>query len=388
MEGNVVGAIAELNPPHNGHAHFLRQVREQGRAAFVVLVMSGDFVQRGEPAVLDKWTRSRIAVELGADLVLELPVCYATASGPLFAAGGMQILRSLKAVTHVAFGSESGDLADLMRLADLDEEDPAFRAVLREGLDRGLPYGRALTNAYTAFLGEETALLEQPNLKLAVSYLKERGNLSPVLIERDDSFPSGSEIRDLLQEGTVAGVPGLTEKALQETPLCFPEQAYPYLRQLLLTRSPGDLRRIWDMREGLEHRILEQARACGSWEELVQAVKSKRYPYRSVSRLLLHVLLDLTGDDFPVEEGRGPEISYARILAVSGKGRELLRMLKAREDLSVTLLQDAAGEPFDRLHAADLRAADLYNLMTGRDVYKDSDYVRHPYVQNPALEKG
>lgn len=467
----VVGITAEYDPMHTGHIYHLGEARAVSTADFVVAVMSGDLTQRGEPALLDKWTRAKIAAENGIDLVLELPFAYACNSAEYFAYGAMEMMKRLGVVTHVAFGAESQNLQQLQEIAELlraesdvaDGEVFGEVAVYREALRRELAAGRSFAAARGAAIGEclgpaAGTAAAAPNNLLAIEYLKFAGDMTPVLIPRtaphhantaatadaasadttvanSTALPeSAGAIRRAIFGGLVgsdtadkpdipailadAPIPENTRTAILEAAtsgnaaraedsgfgvLGNKERFYDMLMSKLLTMTADDLARIFSVTEGMENRILDARRRCGDMESLIEAIKTKRYPYTSISRMLMHTLVGFEKMDLRAAAQAGDSAGnnnnlYGHILAASANGRKLLRILKDDARCTLPLFgmverdQAEAGAALNRaegenpaafakhLLALDIRAADLYNQATGRDLYRESDYVKHPFM--------
>ena len=441
----VVGITAEYDPMHTGHIYHLREAREVSAADFVVVVMSGDFTQRGEPALLDKWTRARIAAENGVDLVLELPFAYACNSAEFFAYGALEMMHRLGVVTHVAFGAESQDLQMLQDIAELLREEPeGYRAALRRELSSGRSFAAARGAAIGECLGPAAGTAAAaPNNLLAIEYLKFAGDMIPVLIPRTAPHhaeatatalqESAGAIRRAIFEGlggvdsaadirvsiadilAAAPIPENTREAILKTAeqnaLGHKERFFDMLMSKLLTMSAGDLAQIFGVTEGMENRILDARRRCSDMGSLIEAIKTKRYPYTSISRMLMHTLVGFEKIDpksaTPVEPGAAggpceseagqpgmPGVSkagtglYGHILAASADGRRLLRILKDDPRCILPLFGtfergqggETAGDAATELRALDIRAADLYNQATGRDLYQQSDFVKHPFM--------
>ncbi len=427
---------------HTGHIYHLREARAVSAADFVVVVMSGDFTQRGEPALLDKWTRARVAAENGADLVLELPFAYACNSAEFFAYGAVEMMHRLGVVTHVAFGAESQDLQMLQEIAELlraegDTVDSGaagkvaeYRAALRRELSSGRSFAAARGAAIGECLGPAAGTAAAaPNNLLAIEYLKFAGDMTPVLIPRTaphhaeaaaTELPeSAGAIRRAIFEGlggvdsaadirvsiadilAAAPIPENTREAILKTAeqnaLGHKERFFDMLMSKLLTMSAGDLAQIFSVTEGMENRILDARRRCSDMGSLIEAIKTKRYPYTSISRMLMHTLVGFEKMDLRVAAKAGAFADgtedgastagglYGHILAASANGRKLLRILKDDPRCTLPLFgtveRDHAGDSdAGRLLALDIRAADLYNQATGRDLYRESDYVKHPYM--------
>ena len=372
----VCAVICEYNPFHNGHARHLALAREKSGADFMLCLMSGALTQRGAFARHDKWLRARMALLGGADLVLELPCRFACAPAPDFASGGVALLHALGVVTHLSFGCEAQSLDILFAARDaLRDESPAFQSVLKNALDRGLPYPRARALAAESASGL-SGLAEQialPNTALALEYLQSLPDgISAVPILREgcgyhDSSPSplasATGVRAALTMGDVqtagAAVPFPEELLSAERRGEFHSEdaLMQVLFYRLRTMDAASLRDIVGMDEGLEYRFLRAAQTAASREELIAAIKSKRYTHARLSRLCAHILLGVSRD-FAAEH-RAP--TYARVLGFRKDAAPLLRAIKAHA--SIPLVTKAAS--FDRadpLFSLDVRAQDLWSL--------------------------
>ena len=382
----VLGIIAEYNPLHNGHLYHIEQCRKESGADYIVVVMSGNFTQRGEAAILDKWTRSRLAVENGADLVLELPFAYAVNSAEYFARGGVGILQSLGCVTHIGFGAEAGTAAQLKEIAALlTEENNEFQQHMKLSMSEGVSYAKARETAVKQILGEEAAgLIKTPNNILAVEYLKQLkrtgSNIEPVVIGR-----KGAGYNDKSPEGGFASATALREHlSAEERRMFVPENVadmldseamkneyFHLIQSKVLGSTPEELARVFSVGEGIENRMLDQIRRSSSMEDFIENVKSKRYPQTRIQRILCQMLMGLT--DFEDE-------FYARILAAGKKGTGLLKHIRKTSEVSV-ITNINKEENLPQLIKFDILASDMYNIIAGNDLYKKSDYVMHPFIQ-------
>lgn len=372
----VCAVICEYNPFHNGHARHLALAREKSGADFMLCLMSGALTQRGAFARHDKWLRARMALLGGADLVLELPCRFACAPAPDFASGGVALLRALGVVTHLSFGCEAQSLDILFAARDaLRDESPAFQSMLKDALDRGLPYPRARALAAESASGlpglaEQIAL---PNTALALEYLQALpDDISAVPILREgcgyhDSSPSplasATGVRAALTMGDVqtasAAVPFPQELLSSEQRGEFhPEDALTQaLFYRLRTMDAASLREIVGMDEGLEYRFLRAAQTAASREELIAAIKSKRYTHARLSRLCAHILLGVSRDFAAAH--RTP--TYARVLGFRKDAAPLLRAIKAHASIPL-VTKAAAFDRADPLFSLDVRAQDLWSL--------------------------
>ena len=355
-----VGIICEYNPFHNGHARQLRAVREQGGVC--VCLMSGNYVQRGEPAIFDKWTRAKAAALCGADLVLELPVTYALRSAEGFAAGGVEILDRMGCIDGLCFGSETDDINIIMSTAKA-LDTPEFSQKLKKELKSGVSFPTARQLALEA-MGEDGSVLETPNAILAVEYckalLRRNSAIQPLLIHREGDYhggtdpdaPSASFLRTQTDwHGYVpedalacfAGVPRHSVAAGQRAWLAR-----------LRSMEEAEFERLPFGSEGLWRKVLSACRTEPTLEAIVQAAKSKRYTRTGLMRLLLCACLGIT------EEMLMQPAPYVRVLAVNGRGQRVLRQAKQGGELP--LLHTGQRAPDCAYAALERRAADLFPL--------------------------
>jgi len=363
----VVGVICEYNPFHNGHAYQLSEARQLTGADFVVGVMSGAFVQRGEPAILDKWTRAETALQNGADVVLELPVLFAVRAAQDFAFGGVSLLNALNVVTHLSFGAETDDLSALLSLAA--PESPELSVKIREMLSQGLSYPAALQNA----LGKELL----PNDTLAVEYLralsKLNSSIQPVPVHRKDAH-NGAFSSTAIRKGILAGedfaaaMPPAALNLLRENlPQKMPvlEDFSQTILYLLRTTSPDALAARFSIPEGLENRLCREAFQTNSASVLIETVKSRRYPEARIRRLLVQMLLGL--DKSLLAAHPAPE--YARVLGFKQAAAPLLKMMQ--EQSLVPVIQKVADAKPSPLLQSDLAAQNVWDLLNKRPAHRD-----------------
>ena len=373
----VAGIICEYNPLHRGHEWMLQQVRQQGVEA-IVCAMSGNFVQRGEAAVVNKFARAEMAVRCGADLVLELPTPWAAATAEIFARGGVNLLAKTGLVTDLAFGSEWGDSAALQQLAsalDSGEYEENLRALLRSGDS----FAVCRQKAAAALVGEETAaLLARPNNNLGIEYCRaaaKRGaNWNILTIPRTgaehdgatvDGIASASYIRALLHAGQA-------EEALALMPLPAVEVLQ---RELAAGRAPAELRHceravLGKLRamseadfapydgggEGLYRRLYQAVRTQTSVEAILDEAKTKRYSHARLRRMLLAAWLEMK--EIP------DHVPYLRVLAANDTGRRLLRQMRDNGAPVLTKAADVSqlGAAAEELFRAEAARTDLYTL--------------------------
>lgn len=413
----TVGIIAEYNPFHQGHARQYELVRERfGADAALAVVMSGNFTQRGEPAVVDKWARTRMALTMGASLVIELPFAYAAASAERFATGGVQCLLATGVVGHLAFGSESGDLPALDRAAAiLTEEPPAFKAALRDGLDSGLAFPAARQQALAACLEDPSgaAILSTSNNILAVEYLKAirrhaGGRLKPWTHGREGQAYRGQTLAGLTGPASATAIRSeirrcgrnpaalltalsghmpaaalgiLVEQAAAGRGPVFPESLAPSLLSLLGSHSGEELDAFAGMEEGLGRRLKQMAARPAKaspdlLQDLLDAADTRRFPATRISRALTALLAGVRREDLAqLDAAGGPQ--YLRVLGFDRKGRYLLKLMRQHAALPILtkgsdfleMTQPAAV----RLAQLDRLSTDLWSLAAGLPAGADFD---------------
>ena len=361
----MVGIIAEYNPFHNGHAYQISEIKKLFPAEEIVAVMSGSFTQRGTPAILDKWTRARLAVEGGVDLVLELPFLYAVRSAQDFARGGINLLSKL-GINKLSFGAEVADVEKL-KLAAATFADKNFAEKLKAEMSTGKSYAAAVTKILSVFAQVDEKFLRLPNTILAIEYLRALPkNISPVLIPRGKVISSATEIRRALYENPVhwekISVPPKVLEILKSAELVQEKFLFRPLIAKILTSNLADLKKIYGMNEGIEFKLLESARTAKNFEEFIGGIVNRRFPISRVKRLLLYFLLEVTAEKFSAVE------DYARVLAFNGRGQMLLKKIKSRLPIvtkvsrhltSKEILAGRISEPYKEILKFDLLATDL-----------------------------
>jgi len=359
----TVGLITEYNPFHNGHLHHLRESRRVAGAEVAVAVMSGHFLQRGEPALIDKWRRTRMTLAAGVDVVIELPFAWACNSAPLFAAGAVRCLESLGGIDALCFGSEAGFLADLQAAAKLLEDqsgaiDKGTRELLRQGIN--YPAARAQVVAGLADAGT-AALLASPNNILGIAYLRAlarlQSGIAPLTVPRvgagyhdeqaQGRIASATGIRAMLARGEsvsdylpLESATVLTDARLEGL-VVDPEQLYRQLA-LVILRDPQGLEGLYQVEHGLAVRLVEAARTSASIGELVEAVKSRQLTRTRVQRILCYVLLGIAAQEMAQALAAGPR--YLHLLGCSERGRAWLAHTRKRRQLPLV-------QNFSRVHA-------------------------------------
>ena len=386
----VSGIVCEYNPFHNGHLYHIRKTRENG-ATHIVAVMSGNFVQRGDVAVIDKLERARLAVRSGADLVIELPVQYSLASAENFAAGAVYLLDSLGAVDEISFGSECGDAKKLLKaMKTVDMASITHSEEIKSIMEKGYTYPRALNSVVNGYDPESASIIAEPNNTLAVEYLralkKFSSDMSPFTVKRKnvrhdddgtaDGFASASNLREMIGQGisvsefTTAEWAEAIKSAVSKGESASLSRLERVILYKLRSSTVEDIEQICDVGQGLEHRIYG-ARMAGSIDELLFTVKTKRYTMARIRRIMLALLIGITKEDM---EQLPP---YGRILAFNERGREILARAKDKAKIpfassiaKLSQLNDTA----ERIAELEIRASDIYGLALETITSAEKDY--------------
>lgn len=399
----IVGLIAEYNPFHNGHQYHIEKAKEVTGADAAIAVMSGNFVQRGTPAIMPKHLRTEAALRAGASLIIELPVCYATGSAEMFARGAVSILHQLGCVDAICFGSECGDITVLKELADiLQEEPPVYKNALQEGLRRGLSFPSARQEAVRRMYPDAKSfrLLEEPNNILGIEYLKALSylgsDMTPHTILRKSSYYHDTELREALSsasairqeiaEGRIQNLRGqIPDTAIRVLETYNRKQLPIYeddfsllLKYKLLHETKRSLTEYADISEELANRIANQLKYFISFKQFCDLLKTKEVTYSHISRALLHILLN-------VKKETALGIGYARVLGFRTDDTAILSEIKKTSVIPlITKLTDTGqlSDSHKRMLDADIFASDLYGSVLA-DKFKQSfrNEYEHPIVR-------
>ena len=380
----AVGIIAEYNPFHTGHKYQIDQVRKKFFDAEIVAVMSGNFSQRGEPTILDKWTRANLAVENGVDLVLELPFVSAVRSAQDFARGGVRLLNSLGIIDKLVFGAETSDLKKIQAAAEIFNTN-FFVEKIKTEMSAGISYASAVAKILSEETNSAENFFKQPNTILAVEYLRSLPkNIEPILIPRvgasyseknlQENFSSATAIRAEVYQKNPAWekILKVTDKkvfaALQSEKnfgLVCEENLFLPLMTKIFSTSIDDFQKIFGMREGLENLIFKSAKDAKNFSDLVEKITNKRYQTSRVKRLLLHFLLNVTEIEIA---------DFARVLAFNERGQKLLKKISQVSTLPIVTkvtkhltekdcLQKNFSAPYKKNLAFDIAATNLRNIL-------------------------
>ena len=412
---NLLGLIVEYNPFHNGHLYHLNESKKLTNATHTIAVMSGNFMQRGTPALLDKFTRAEIAVKNGVDLVVELPTLYSCQSAEIFSHGGITLLNSLNCVNSVCFGSEIGNIDILYIIAKiLIDEPPTFKNKLKSYLGDGLPFPKARASALFDYISEnklydtskETLLeiLNSPNNILGIEYIKSilklNSNIKPYTINRvnsgynslniNNSICSASAIRNALKTDSLETInytmPKPTYDLINDTVnsgvnLVYNDDFYKILSSIIL-RDKDNLTDYFEVNEGIENKIYNSIFKCQNIEELQNEIKSKRYTMTKISRTLNNIMLGIKRDDI-LKTKDLKEMPYVRVLAFNDKGCEILKEIKKNSEIEVitkfSKIKHIDSDIFNTLINYDIKATNMYSLIYNKSLLKGPmDYITSP----------
>jgi len=407
----AVGIIVEYNPFHSGHLFHINESRRLSRQSGVIAVMSGSFVQRGEPAIVDKWCRADMAIASGADLVLELPTVFALRSAQYFAAGAVRLLAALTCVSHVCFGAEEADSAKLAQAYQLTNNPQTIELLKKKMHETGRSYAAIMAE----IIQVNTGVSLSPNNILAIEYLraleKFAPQIKPLIIQRQSTHyhdktlsgnaASATAIRnaiinknkfELLADVMSPAVLTLLQEALQKQagPATIQSLAKPIIAALR-GRSLTELSLQAEMIEGLQNKIKRAALESTDWNSLLAKSISKRYSPAKIKRILVYSLLQIQAEKLSTSDQTGP--LYARVLAFNDRGRILLKkisqisslpiIIKTANYLNRTTL-DRPVSPLEKMLAIDVHATDLYSLAVpdGQWLTGGQDFLRTPHYSH------
>ena len=376
-----IGIICEYNPFHNGHLYQIKKIKETYKDSLIIVCLSSCFMQRGEASILNKWDKTRLAIESGVDLVLELPFAFATQYQDIFAKGALTILNHLKIDTLV-FGSECDDVELLKNLASIQLKDESYNHLVKRYLDLGLNYPTSLSKALFDITGVK---LDKPNDLLALAYVKEiiknNYDIEPFSIRRtsdyhnsnlDSDIVSASTIRKLLKDGVNVNnyLPYNIYDYLSE----IDEDKYFALLKYQIINNVDCLDKFQTVDEGIENRIIKYINMVNSKEKLILKVKSKRYTYNKINRMFTHILTNFTKED-----AKDLEIEYLRVLGFNTRGKNYLNKIK--KDIGIPIINKYIPNMYKSLDI-EFRVSLIYSLIL-KD--KGDDFLKREYRNKPVI---
>lgn len=399
---NAVGIVVEYNPFHNGHLHHIEQARTVSNADIVIAVMSGQFLQRGEPAIVDKWHRTKMALAGGVDIVIELPYIYSTAQATDFATGAITLLSAIRCKSF-AFGSENGFIEPFLNTYNLIENNrQTYNAYIREALQFGNSYPKALHIAYEKLQQNEPNSyidLAQPNNILGFHYIEAANSLPTPLIPL--TIPRiGAGYHDQIAKGEkIASATGIRKAIFEngrlDTILDYaPETTYeilkewqeqhgsfgsweafwPLLQFTIIRHTPQQLTQFAEVTEGIEFALIKAAKSSSNFKDFMIKIKSKRYTWTRIQRMLTHIFTGFTKDQLQSFS----EPSVIRLLGMTEKGQRYLSVHKKEFSLPLISRVGATDNPMLQI---DLHATDMYAL--GIELYSKQKKINRDYHTPP-----
>ena len=401
----VLGIIAEYNPFHNGHLYHVSESKQETGAQYVIAIISGNFVQRGNTSIINKWIKARMALLNGVDLVIELPTIYSISSAENFAEGAIKIFNSLGIVDTISFGMEASDISTLNNIANVLYNEPKeYITMLSHELKKGNSFPKARENALMMYLNDikrYANVMAGSNNILGIEYLKAmkktKSIINPIGIKRQkvlyndkyivDEFASATAIRKMLMT-----------KQLNDISKVMPRNSYLLLgeelkkghyvidiskfeKEIIYTlrkMSVEEIAKLPDVSEGLENLIKNAADSCNTLEELINIVKTKRFTQTRIQRILLYSLLGITKKQMEISRKITP---YVRVLGFNNKGKELIsEMMTLNPKLNIVTsvkryIDDIANKNLKEMLETDILATNIYTLGYYSDSYSNLDYT-------------
>ena len=379
---HVIGLIAEYNPFHNGHLYQIKMIKNLYPDSIIVSVISSSFTQRGDVSILNKWDKTKIALNYGIDIVLELPFVYATQSADIFAKGAIAILKELKIDTLV-FGTESISIDKITKVAKFQLENKKYNEVLKRYLKNGMNYPTATNKAIENLIGIR---IDKPNDLLALAYIREvfvqKMKISIRNIPRTNDYhstkvkgkiASATAIRkSFLENASINKLIPYKEKYLYKLSM---NNYFPYLKYKILLEG-NSIKRYQSVDEGIENRILKYLEVAQDYNDLIMKIKTKRYTYNKISRILLHILIGFTKED-----AKKINLDYLRILGFSQNGQEYLNKIKKEITLPIIT---GYKKNISKILDIELMATKIYSLEIDPSLIK-REYQIKPIIKDIKL---
>lgn len=399
----ITGVITEYNPFHNGHKLHLQKTKELCSSDAIISIMSGNFVQRGLPACLDKWTRAEMAIANGVDLVLELPTVYAVSSAEFFSFGAISTLEATGVVDSICFGSECGNIDSICSISSiLSFEDDNLKKIIKEKLSTGLPFPKAREEALISYMSNSNLdgeiakeVMSSSNNILGIEYVKSlnklSSNIKPYTIPRTGSnyndeiasshLASATSIRKIMSSNDISKCSefmtnesfNILDNFIKDgKKICNEEMMFDFIKYKIIS-DKSCLENIPDVTEGLDNKIINEIIRCNTLDELIMSVKSKRYTYTRISRILCQLYLGF--DKYDIKNLRKKQPEYIRVLGFNERGREILKMMKTSS--KVPVITKLPRKIDDLMLKIDINSTNLYSFMSNSIDYA-ADYLTSP----------
>lgn len=409
----VSAIITEYNPLHSGHIYHINKTKELNRCDALICVMSGNFAQRGIPTIIDKWTRTKMALTSGVDLVIELPAIYSISSAEFFAFGAVSLLNNLGIVNDICFGSESGNINLLSLIGKILCDEPAeLKTLLKNYLNKGEVYPAARSKAFQQYFSQNleyaplykkisneelNSALNSSNNILGIEYCKSLSKLNskikPFTIKREGanyntdalhhSYSSATSIRKYLKENeNITGLKDhlpenvfniIKDLKIKKYQFTYSEYMLPYLKHKALTDADS-LINLPDVSEGIDNKIIKSLCDLNSYEKILENIKSKRYTYTRINRILCQYFIGF--DKYITNQIRTLQAPYARILGFNSTGKKVLKELKKKSQIPVYV---KIPKYADNMLNLDIQATRAYSLLNKNIAY-NSDYLTTPII--------
>jgi len=359
----VIGIVCEYNPFHNGHLYQINKIKEKYKDSIIIICMSSLFTQRGEISILNKWDKTKIALNNNVDIVIELPYIYSTQSSDIFAKYSISLLNHLK-IDTLCFGTETDNIENIILSAKTQINNPKFDNLVKEYMDKGINYPTALNNALKELINHE---IKKPNDLLALSYIKEiiknNYNIEIFNIKRTNDYHDIESINDIVSSSNIRNklqnnisiknnVPEYVYELLKDKNIS--SKYFEYLKYKII--SEKDLNKYLDVDEGLSTRIKSSIYKSNNLEELINNIKTKRYTYNKIQRMLCHILCSLTKE----ENNNLKQLEYIRILGFREEGQKYLNEIKS--ELNLPILNKYDTKQYKTLEI-EKRVSDIYSII-------------------------
>ncbi|MDO5707701.1 MAG: nucleotidyltransferase [Andreesenia angusta] len=404
----ILGIIAEYNPFHNGHIYHIEKAKELTEAEATIVLMSGNFVQRGEPAIIDKWRRAKIAVLNGVDLVIELPFIYSSQTAEIFSDGSIRILNSLNSIDYIGFGSEARNLNTIEKIVNILIENPKeYNLLLKERLEKGYNYPNAREYALSNIVEGIENIISKPNNILAIEYIKAlkkiNSSIRPINIIRKDNHNSdiiNSEISSATAiRKTLLDSQKLNINSIKKT---IPNSTIEELNSFILDQKKfiskeelhniflfniirSDLKDdIFELNPSLINRIKNSLYLNQDIRDIIDNIYTKNYTSTRINRVILNTIMDLKKDDMMEFKEYSPR--YIRILASNNKGFKIINEIKKNSDINIINTyskKDHLNRLDRKIIEYDERATDLYYFLLSKNTGKlmtKMDYKKSPFI--------
>lgn len=354
---NIIGIIAEYNPFHNGHIYHIQKIKEKYPDSLIILILNGYFTQRGIISILSKEDKTKISLANNIDIIIELPFVYGTQASDIFAYQSIKLLNELK-IDHLIFGSESNNITLLNKIVDIELNDPTYEEKVKKYLNEGDNYPTAMKKAL-----EIKEDINQPNDLLGISYIKAIRQINPKIVP--ETIQRTSNYHDILSNNEIVSATNIRTKIINNEDISnyLPSEVIPYINHITNDNlfnllkfkilTDNDLSIYLDVDEGIEYRLLKYIKESNNFDELISNVKTKRYTYNKINRMLIHILIGLTKKDNQIMS-----LDYLKILGFNHKGQKYLNKIKKE------ILLPMSPPKNSLIWQYELKAAYLYELAT------------------------